>query len=143
MSMTRAGPKAADGFAAGVWRGVWPLLIWAAHFVVLYASVEIACELDLQRWRVGDLPALASGLWLLTAVALAVLAGFTVVGLRNYARRSDATVGHTRLAILAPCVEPPRFGEVFDHPPADVVPGVLVVLARVPEADDDFHRFRK
>ena len=105
MTATGTEPTVTEGFAARAWRGTSPLLIWAAHFVALYASTEIACELELHRWQLGNVPALAAGLWLLTAAAVAVLAGLSVTGLRNHMRRPDTSstpdAVHMGAAVLA------------------------------------------
>ena len=67
----------ASPFLAGVWAGVAPLLLWAAHFAFCYLAVAVGCvdvlgnspflsALQLRLLLVaGSVLALASGLWLL------------------------------------------------------------------------------
>ncbi len=73
----------ADGFTASASRGVLPLVIWAAHFFASYASVEVACALQLQRVTLGGAAALSIWLWILTAVATASLLALTVAAVRH------------------------------------------------------------
>ena len=44
-----------------------------------------------------------------------------------------------RLTIFAPRVAVPLPGEVVNQPPADIVPGVFVLVARIAKSNDDFH----
>ncbi len=43
--------KLVDGFTPGALHGALPMFIWAAHFVVAYAGVEVACALQLHRFQ--------------------------------------------------------------------------------------------
>ena len=64
-------------FFAGVWAGVAPLLLWAAHFAFCYLAVAVGCVdvlgnspfLSLLQLRLllaaGSVLALGTGLWLL------------------------------------------------------------------------------
>src|SRR5690348_10807059 len=57
-------------------------------------------------------------------------------------RTADLTAHDTRLTVAPPALETPNVGEVVEHPPADVVSRALVLLPRIAEADDHFHRPR-
>ena len=76
-----------------------------------------------------------------TAEAPTPLRFMYVCGLTSRTRDAADRAGrHARFAVLLPAVETPNVGEVVDDPPADVVTRALVLLARVAQPDDDFHR---
>ena len=79
MKMNGHAAKIADGFTARALHGVLPLVIWAAHFFLSYASAEVACALHLQRVTLGGVSALSIWLWIITAGAIAALVGLIVV----------------------------------------------------------------
>jgi hypothetical protein len=87
--------NSADGFAAGTSRGVLPLVIWAAHFFLSYASAEIACALDLQRVTLAGIPSPSIWLWMLTVAAIAFLIVLMVLAVQNEKARAVATSGST------------------------------------------------
>lgn len=87
----------ADGFTASASRGVLPLVIWAAHFFASYASVEVACALQLQRVTFGGVAALSIWLWILTAAAIASLLALTVAAFRH--GRADAGSGSMQATV--------------------------------------------
>ena len=86
--MTRS--KLADGFAAGAVHGLLPLSIWAAHFFFAYASAEVACALDWQRFTLAGVALPTVGLWTISAVAIAALAGLTALGIRNAKAQAES-----------------------------------------------------
>lgn len=65
--------KLADGFTATALHCVLPLVIWAAHFFLSYAGIEVACALDLRRFTLGGVAAPSLGLWIISAAAIAAL----------------------------------------------------------------------
>ena len=89
--------KIADGFTASVSHSVLPLIIWAAHFFLSYASAEVACALHLQRFTLGGVSALNIWLWSLSAVAIAALVVLTVVTARH--DRADAKAGNMQATV--------------------------------------------
>lgn len=88
--MTRA---VADGFAAGTGRVVLPFVIWAAHFFLSYASVEVACALDLQMHRLSGISIVSLWLWATTALAIGALVLLTARAPRNFSAESGALAG--------------------------------------------------
>lgn len=97
MKMDAPEPKYSDGFTASALQGVLPLVIWAAHFFLSYASAEVASALDLQRFTVGGVPAPTIWLGIITVAAIAVLCVLTVVAIRH--GKADAESGNTRATI--------------------------------------------
>lgn len=89
--------KLADGFTVATFHGVLPLVIWAAHFFLCYASAEIACALDLQRFALGGVSAPIIWLWTISAAAIAALLVLTVLAVRR--GRTDAGSGNTLAAV--------------------------------------------
>ena len=87
--------NSADGFAAGTSHGVLPLVIWAAHFFLSYASAEIACALDLQRFTLAGIPSPSIWLWVLTVGAIASLIALIVLAVQNEKARAVTTSGST------------------------------------------------
>jgi hypothetical protein len=71
MSSDTPEAKLADGFTAGAFHGALPMIIWAAHFFVAYASAEVACALQLLRFKPLGLSAPSLWLWAITAAAIA------------------------------------------------------------------------
>lgn len=93
MKMNAPEAKLADGFTASALYGVLPLAIWAAHFFLSYASVEVACALHLQRLTLAGVSAPAIWLWVISAAAIAMLLVLTVVAVRR--GRADVESGNT------------------------------------------------
>ena len=89
--------KLADGFTTAAWRGALPLFIWAAHFLVAYASAEVACVLHLDHFRVLGVSATNLWLWIITAAAIALLIVLTRRAVRY--RRTEAEPGATQAMI--------------------------------------------
>lgn len=89
--------KLADGFTTAAWHGALPLLVWAAHFLVSYASAEVACVLHLDRFRVLGVSATNLWLWTITAAAIALLIVLTGRAMRY--RRAEAESGATQALI--------------------------------------------
>lgn len=87
----------AEGFTASALHGVLPLLIWAAHFFVSYASAEVACALDLQRFTLAGVSAPSIWLWIISAAAIATLFVLTLVAVQH--GRADAKSGNTQAAV--------------------------------------------
>jgi len=75
--------KIADGFAASAAFSVLPMVIWAAHFFLSYASAEAMCALSLQNVAWRGVSALNLWLWSISAVAIAALVGLTVAAIRR------------------------------------------------------------
>ena len=94
-----SGPDAttADGFAVTALQGVLPLIVWAAHFFLSYASAEVACALGLQRFALGNVAALSVWLWVISAAAIATLLVLTVVAVRRVG--ADAESGSTQATV--------------------------------------------
>jgi hypothetical protein len=84
-----------DGFAASTAHGVLALVIWAAHFFLSYASAEIACALDLQRFTLAGIPSPSIWLWVLTVGAIALLIALIVLAVRNERARAVGTSSST------------------------------------------------
>jgi hypothetical protein len=97
MKMRGPDAKTADGFAVTALHGVLPLIVWAAHFFLSYASAEVACALGLQRFALGNVAALSVWLWVISAAAIATLLVLTVVAVRH--GRSDAESGSTQATV--------------------------------------------
>ena len=93
--MSMRNSNSADGFAAGASHGVLALTIWAAHFFLSYASAEVTCALDLQRFMVAGIPAPSIWLWMLTAVAIVFLIALIVLAVLNERTRAVPTSGGT------------------------------------------------
>ncbi len=89
--------KIADGFTASALHSVLPMVIWAAHFSLSYASAEVVCALQLQRFTLAGVSALNIWLWSLSAVAIAALVGLTVVTARY--SRADAKSGNMQATL--------------------------------------------
>ena len=89
--------KIADGFTARALHGVLPLVIWAAHFFLSYASADVACALHLQPFTLGGVSALSIWLWTLTAGAIAALVGLIVVTVRHGG--ADRESGNTQATV--------------------------------------------
>jgi hypothetical protein len=90
--------KTDDGFLLTVLRGVWPLLIWAAHFALAYVVAAVACTHDFTRETETR--------WLLliaSAAAIAWLAWLSVDAVRKLQRAPDrdATFTAVRFGVAA------------------------------------------
>jgi hypothetical protein len=97
MKMSGPDAKPADGFVATALHGVLPLIVWAAHFFLSYASAEVACVLRLQRFTLGNVAALSIWLWVISAAAIATLLVLIVVAVRH--GRADAQSGSTQAIV--------------------------------------------
>ena len=89
--------KTAHGFAVTALHGVLPLIVWAAHFFLSYASAAVACALGLQRFALGNVAALSVWLWVISAAAIATLLVLTVVAVRRVG--ADAESGSTQATV--------------------------------------------
>ena len=89
--------KLADGFSASALHGVLPLVIWAAHFFLSYASAEVSCVLHLQRFTIGGVSAPSIWLWTISAAAIATLLVLTVAAVQH--RTADAASGNTHATV--------------------------------------------
>jgi hypothetical protein len=95
--MNARNAKLADGFAASALRGVLPLVIWAAHFFVSYASAEIACALDLQRFTLAGVALPTIWLWTVSVAAIAALVALAALAVRN--GKAEAESGSTLVTV--------------------------------------------
>ena len=89
--------KLADGFTASALHGVLPLVIWAAHFFLSYASAEVVCTLHLQRFTLGGVSAPIIWLWIISAAAIATLSVLTIIAVRH--GRADSESGNTHATV--------------------------------------------
>jgi len=83
MSASATGNGFGDGFNPGTVRGVLPFVIWAAHFFLSYASVEVACARGLQLYRLAGVPTISLWLWAITALTIGALVLLTARAARN------------------------------------------------------------
>lgn len=97
MKMSVSEPKRGDGFLASALHGVLPLVIWAAHFFLSYASAEVACALGLQRFTIGGVAAPIVGLWIMSVAAIATLLVVTMAAVWH--GRADPESGNTLAAV--------------------------------------------
>ena len=89
--------KLVDGFTLGALHGALPLFVWAAHFFVVYASAEVACALQLHRFKVLGVSAPNLWLWIISAAAIATLVVLTARAVRH--RRAAAESGATQATV--------------------------------------------
>ena len=97
MSTSPRKASLADGFTTGAWHGALPLFVWAAHFLVAYASVEVACVLHLDRFKMLGASATNLWLWVISMAAIALLIVLTRRAMRY--RRAEAETGGTQALI--------------------------------------------
>ncbi len=105
MTMDVSESKLGDGFTAGAFQSVLPMVIWATHFFVSYASAEVACALDLNRFALLGVAAPSVWLWMISAAAIVTLLALTVravqAGRTGAESRSTAATVRIGAAILA------------------------------------------
>lgn len=89
--MTSGVPR--DHFFSGLARAVAPLLLWAAHFWSCYVLVAVGCHGGWFASATGAVPPLRLGLWLITALAVALAAWLVWRACRRH-RREGAPLAH-------------------------------------------------
>ena len=114
----------ADGFTASASHGVLPLVIWAAHFFASYASVEVACALQLQHVALRGVAALSIWLWILTAVATASLLALTVAAVR--CGRADTDSGSMQATVRTGAAILALVGVLWSAVPIALLDGLTV-----------------
>ena len=123
MSSDTPEAKLADGFTAGALHGALPMIIWAAHFFVAYASAEVACALQLHRFKPLGLSAPSLWLWAITAAAIAMLMVLTVRAVRN--RRAAAESGATQATVQIGAAVLALVGVLWSAVPIALVYGAM------------------
>jgi len=116
--------KLADGFTAGSLHGALPLFVWAAHLFVAYASAEVACALQLHRFKVLGLSAPDLWLWFISAAAIAMLVVLTVQAVRH--RRAAAESGTTQATIQIGAAILALVGVLWSSVPIALVYGAAI-----------------
>lgn len=102
MSVSATGNEFGDGFTPGTVRGVLPFVIWAAHFFLSYASVEVACARGLQLYRLAGVPTISLWLWAITALTIGALVLLTARAARNVSAESGTLAGvHLGASLMA------------------------------------------
>lgn len=81
----------AASFFGGVWAGMAPLLVWAAHFAFCYVAVAVMCAGAVEA-GIGEPRALR---WLLAAATVLALAA--LAAMLWHARRPDSRAPYLQL----------------------------------------------
>ena len=116
--------KLVDGFTPGALHGALPLFVWAAHFFVAYASAEVACALQLHRFKALGLSAPDLWLWIISAAAIAMLVVLTVQAVRY--RLAEAESGATQATIQIGAAVLAFVGVLWSSVPIALVYGAAI-----------------
>lgn len=127
MTINLSEAKLTDGFTTGALYSVLPMVIWAGHFFVCYASAEVACALDLNRFTVLGVAAPTIWLWIISAAAITTLFIMVVRAVRYSA--GDAQSGSTAATVRIGAAVLALVGVLWSAAPIAFVAGPTLCVA--------------